>query len=1593
MAIGITPEEAKAQGLPYEDASAATRNVTQGVATDKAFNAISDTEMDSIDEQYQDYLPQDESVSDDAMDYVVKNETRHLPVLSEKAITEESYYASYLNQVVDPEADLTKGKEYFDNVRTDLLNTGGSPELANLYKKMSDLTTEVDREAVLAVMQDSTLDPDVKTETIKRFMRRGGDFPDLRDEYINSLAAKQSIQDERTGTVNHFQFLQDKIDWNKEEAALKNGAITQFDPSARAFILGIAEIIIPFVDQANVKYLESQMTGPESVAGDIGSILLFGENKRALRQALIDMPLEERKVATKKIIELISNLPGGDYKKMMYLEAFTGTGEYSDFERYIDNFIGVLDATVVLGPVAKALGRAAKGLIRPHAASVLETARLASRDEAVGLAMAAISDTTGEMAHAVGVTKNEIGAQYFLPKMKDEVVKELTPELLRRAEEIEQLHKSLYDTLETAGINYTKAEKEASLKAISEELNNVDGMTLYMGSSTLEPRFGGTIAATDGESLFGTAVYGKTEKKGFGSVAQALERADEAGMGRSEVTIYKKNNSTGELDEIAPTAETVAEAGTPYGGDYYIGRKFSRAFDSRDAAIYGGDAVTSSGRLRNSSFIGDVTSRFDNWFARAALKAADTGTAVEKRILDVVKKDISSLPRGEKSKLFLALEQGALGDGKVYTVSQLKTIYGMSNDTINGYYSYRKLQDMTWFQTNRRYRKELAARGMKEVSGLDPDLGKQFGALVPVEQASAVKFVFDAKQNKVIQVTPEYATEMYGKGFQFAKMDSAIKGLDSRTSHLLIDNSTTKLRALSDNPLPYINGYYQRSYKEYYFIDRVPKTGLRVDGEYITNEKILQTKYGSAHSAGSHKKRMDSKAAGMNAALKSTDDYYYHVRRANELGDADVKELQMHNSYKNAAKGRSATRLEGDMDHTLATIEDPMESLFRNIRTMSKYVAMEDYMASAKQRWVNTYGKASGGQFPGKFDDVATGILSEKDYANARAIHNQLGMMHSAASTTDVRWKDFILSVAEIFEGGISGAIGIDSGVRALADVSPVAAVRTLSSTMFIALAPLRQLVIQPAQLLQLSAITPMYVASGAFTKELFALSLSRATWSYPELAAKTNKVGAKMFGVSESEYSAIAKQYLDKSGLPYSVDSHIYIDGVQRDVHRSHLDSTASKVLDGALSPIRAGISVSKQMGFDVGEFINLTGSWLVSRKRWMEANKDLAPKWMEKQYSDVIDADARAISYAMTQPGTFQYQTGLLSVPLQFMSVPHKALLSVLPEFMGGSKTFTQVEKNKLALVNIILLGGTGAGLDTAIDYMFKETGADIDPDMMLAIRGGLMDIGMNSLLRTLSDDKADPTAIRFSDAFAPIADGIIPGVELMMNLWDGKMSAMVGPSFQAAGKFKDVFESFQVLTAKPDMSTTDKVIEALVSVGRLSSGFDAGVKAMIARNAAIFVSKSGDPIVEATYQEAMAKMFGLTTYSEDAVWKAIIDSSDRRKTAENWAKIVHSQYNNARLWDSSKPTAELEELMSQYKALEGLVDPDILPLAYEEIVKLEGRSQSSLGYSVTSRLMEEATNSVASREMILDYVNGSTLPQKDKDFMKEILTMGNE
>jgi hypothetical protein len=1669
MAIGITPEEARELGVSYEDASTTSRNVTQQVATDKAYNTISNYEMENIDNAIATYAGTTTEPLD-AMEFIALDKEQAQPLIAETSLVEEAFYATRLRSVTDSTADIMGDYDFFHKVKDDLIATGSSPELAQVYKELTSLTPELDRAAMMSILEDQTIPQNIKEQSFKTFQQKGGELLDLRQEYVNATAALESIEadrEKRRSAPLDLTFLQERLEWNQERTNEINAVASQLDPSVSSFWLGVGEIIIPFVDQVYVQSLKDKVLGEGGVASDVAGAILFGENKQQIREAIRKMPFDQRKVAVRAMIEAVSQLPGGDYKKMMYLSTLTDTGEYATWERAIDNIVGVLDTLTVAGLLGKAIVKTGATLLRTHPASAIETARIASRAEAARLATAALMEATGDAAKSMGTNKVEVANTYLLPKMSDEVLNDLPTDVVQRLNEIETRHAGIYDNLRTSGINYTDAEKVAALQQTTRDIAEVQGMHLRMESTTL---------STDGESLFGTAMYGKTSEKSFDSAEAAAKAALDSGIPIEEVSFFVRNAKTGELDRVPLTAGELTEKGAiptsralfggpkgrgfgtaseaaewaaasgknprdlqvmerlptgemkpiplslgeitssvltraemaagagpartgkffveesrfslasvPKGSEFYIGRTFSRPFDLRDAAIFGGDSISRVAKIQGANYLADITSKFDNWFARAALKAADNATAIEKQFLDIVRKDVSSLKRGQKADLFKALEQGST-DAVTYTRTDLATKFGLDEGTIRAYYTYRKMQDLSWFQTNRTFRKKLEGMGMKEVKGVSSVDGRQFAAPLTREQASSVTHVYDAKQSKVVQVTKEYLDEMYAAGNSLGKMHSPIKTLDSRTSHVLIDNKTTTLGRLPDSPLPYIDGYYQRSYRENYFLVKVPKNGIMVDGKFINDPVILEAKYGSAVRTGTSMGVLKGKVKELNANLAANADYYYRVRRANEFDDVDVAELQLRKSYQNASRGRGV-HLEGQIDNSLAAIADPMESLFNNIRTMSKYVATDDFMASSQQRWVNTWGKATGGKYPLNFKDVAKGRLTDDEYASARAVHQQLEMMNMATSKTDAIWRNFMLAASETLDGR---SLMLADMTRGLSEISPVGAVRSVSSTLFIALRPIRQLVIQPAQLMQLAFVSPLYYASGRASRELLALSLSRATWGNVDLTAKVNDIGAKLFGTTPKEYETIAKHYYDKSGLPYSIDSHMYIDGIVKDIHASHLDSGLKRAVSTALAPGRAVVGFSKKIGFDTGEFINLTGSWLTARDRWMKANPTIATKWAEKQYADVIDADARALSYAMTQPGSFAYQQGLLSVPLQFLSVPHKALLSVLPAAWGGSRTLTGIEKAGIAAGNLIMFGGVGFGIDSALQTVLETTGAVLTEEASMGIRGGLMDLAMNSLLRTLSDDENDGTAIKFSDSFSPISDKVIPGAEILTHLLDGEVSALMGPSFHALGRFNEVFNDIKVITAKPDASTPEKIVQTMASVASLASGFNDGIKTMIAMNAKVLVSKSGDAVVEATYLEAMGKMFGLQTYAEVATWDMARKLGDRNQLAKDWAALLHANYSKQRLAQGSTK-ADFMELVSRYKALENLVDPDILPLAYKELVKLETRSLSTTQDSMLNWLINDAMNGPEARQKAIDYINGSSNSQEIKDDMIKILELG--
>ena len=214
MAIGITPEEARELGVSYEDASTTSRNVTQQVATDKAYNVISNYEMENIDNAIATYAGTTTEPLD-AMEFIALDKEQAQPLIAETSLVEEAFYATRLRSVTDSTADIMGDYDFFHKVKDDLIATGSSPELAQVYKELTSLTPELDRAAMMSILEDQTIPQNIKEQSFKTFQQKGGELLDLRQEYVNATAALESVEadrEKRRSAPLDLTFLQERLE-------------------------------------------------------------------------------------------------------------------------------------------------------------------------------------------------------------------------------------------------------------------------------------------------------------------------------------------------------------------------------------------------------------------------------------------------------------------------------------------------------------------------------------------------------------------------------------------------------------------------------------------------------------------------------------------------------------------------------------------------------------------------------------------------------------------------------------------------------------------------------------------------------------------------------------------------------------------------------------------------------------------------------------------------------------------------------------------------------------------------------------------------------------------------------------------------------------------------------------------------------------------------------------------------------------------------------------------------------------------------------------------------------------------------------------
>lgn len=1253
-----------------------------------------------------------------------------------------------------------------------------------------------------------------------------------------------------------------------KEAILREGVVETVEAGA--------EIFIPLISGGLAAYVTSK-TGAELNASN----LLFGENVVYLREYIQEgASPEEQTQRAQEVGEAILQYASFNDNSLLTQQLASSVlgDDYGTLERVLDDVFSLATAGFGLA----ALYRSSKSTVSfiPNPSSPLDVMKDVNKEAAEGIQEAAMKDD-GAATSFTGASSSDVMMWYSSPKLSDDVeMLEGSPDsVVANYERAKETAQNVFEeTAGVAGRGLSEGEKSAELDRFEKQID-IQGIHLNAGMSVISP-------TEDGAKI--SALYMESSSFGFSRVDDAIETVLEkgavVGIDRKDLSIYAKNSETGVWSKL-PEKEVQRLSDEGVEGEYAVAFDTTweysplsvKGYSVDDFKISGWSPVNKVSQAVRWAF--DPVNKLPEQMTRLANRMADKSAGAEGKLLGIVEESFKGLKRKSKRKVLNILEKGDRA-GEKYTYSQLKS-QGLSDAEINGVFSYYTFSDALWRVNNRSLARKLESEGTYLYR--HNDLGETY-FYNPTTAHPGV--YYDPLEGTVRRLDANSLKELEQSGYTFGKFrkDTAIVDQGMKASRILIkrDESTTARAIRQDDVvLNYRKGYYQRKYTGDYYVTKTYK--VKGDsGEDVTHAVIVA----NATNRSKAQSWVDKKNAQEDGAT-------YEVDLSKELsqrlaGSDTAFEIEAGRTIQK----KRGKHLEGadNLDQAnLADTENPLEAMISAATSTANYATFQRGIANMKANWSKSFGEFSKNKgFPDIDENFLAGRKANtQEFKLAKESRDYIKLMESAYTRTviDKYWTNSLHTVAEALD-----ALGLDilgKGARSIRDVSPVASIKSLPFVMFIALSPLRQLIVQTGQLSQVLPLTARYFTQpwllGTDIARTNAILMSKGTKNYDKVLDTMSATSSR----TKEEWVSITEAY-DKSGLAQTVDKNTLVVGSAKSLGEDYihdkLAAAAAKVKHYVGAPLR----LSKRVGFDAGESNNLLGTFLVAAERYKKLNNikkldDLSPS----QWEDVAD-HARKLSWNMNGASKFAYQEGLASIPTQFLQVMHK---SILYQFFGN-KVLTPAERSKLFAINLIMFGSAGMGVKELTDEL--RTG---DPEADAAVgvvEEGLIDYTVNNFADYLNGETKRTSDVDVGGSLSAHASSYSTALSLLEGLTEGKFSLFdVAPSGTAGGKVFDVLRQTSKVFNEPfekDETTTDKMLTISKGLGSLSSGFNHYLLYNKGIKTGKIFSSTGNEIAEATLFEIQAKLAGFGTNFEKQYYEALKDQKELTKMVNEAADIYY-------------------------------------------------------------------------------------------------------
>ncbi len=1109
-------------------------------------------------------------------------------------------------------------------------------------------------------------------------------------------------------------------------------------------------------------------------------------------------------------------------------------------------------------PLADAIGRIdLNGAVRrANPASPMEVIKLANPQQARNMLELIVKSEGDAVANGLAGTSrlqaitNDVFPQVVTSSGRVAAQPVDIQRNLRRELQVpDSIYKAIWDD---GGIMYTPQEKAAALSNVQRDFQSAEGLVMRENMGGFQD---------DGLRFNISAVYG-TPEGDFKNARQAYEQARYAlrkqGVLDSEIEILRKEG----LDYVPVKLADVGEAE----GSYVVRVNTKHEVDPTDVVKFeeGDVKLNFLDRLPGTQwgqhgsaarYLLDASSMLDPKYTKAATAATDRSAGFEKLLLDVAKEysDIFvKLPKEAQIRVDSYLREANYNQ-LAFDIGDLRK-RGMSDKEISSVRAWRRFWDGHFYLENLDVVRTLNSEGYQKFSSNNADFFAK-----RMEKNRSISRVYDPATDTLVDISASAIDQLYDtKGF-IAKTRRPVEIDGVSVEHMIVRNTPTEyLRKFRDNDmvLNYREGYFQLQYDAARFVDEI-STGA--NGQQIRRAVAVG---GSMPEVTRFAERMNANApAGVRYVPRADE-------RALQRGSDDWFDV-------NSASGRIAQRHRGKlledgsgMNHLGdgSYILDPVTSAIRAARSVAGRTVTRPMLEASKARFMSQYKDVlppdgmGGVRMPRSSSEIGSkGMVVSKQVADARTVFNNIHYLENGyINGLDSVWKQMFHALAD--KAGNWNLGKTEKALLATGDISPAQSSKVSVFMATIGSHPLRQLVVQPHQVIRTMSYNTVGWAKG---------TVPRLMTDYFTFKAKSI-LGQN---VKMSKEAQAFVDFVENSGAIAAIDKQNLVRGTLMDAAGGYnaLSNTVGKPLE-----------ILRKVGFDTGEAANTVGHLAAVYEREIRAGKDMTNKALR----DEAYSTSRAISWDMNFAGDMPYNQTAPSLVLQFMQVPHKAFLQLF------NRRLRWQDRGRLVLGDVIFWGPPTL-------LVSELLGGDIlpeDKDLRELVTYGLESAILNKLFQSVTDDpdvNIDWSSLAPYDAhgWAKTLYGFFTG-----GPYKAVAESPAGQLFLAdGGRVQNALGSISRLFGMSDQigETPETFQRTLNEVLKISSGWSAGTKAYLMLESEKRMDKYGRPVSEKVQvAEAVAQAFGFGDSSQRDNWALIEKSNSIRK---NFRDDVLKDYKN--------------------------------------------------------------------------------------------------